>query len=121
MACSKFRCPGWAMEPERARITIRHPFATFPRDVNCLGRSSSPFRDGAIRPHGPRSLRLRSRPFFGWATIRPGRGREYRDWRFASVETWFRGGISRQESGAAVNAAVWGVYDPAEVGCALPD
>jgi hypothetical protein len=56
MACSKFRCPGWAMEPERARITIRHPFATFPRDVNCLGRSSSTFRDGAIRPHGPRSL-----------------------------------------------------------------
>ena len=44
------------MEPERARITIRHPFATFPRDVNCLGRSSSTFRDGAIRPHGPRSL-----------------------------------------------------------------
>ena len=44
------------MEPERARITIRHPFATFPRDVNCLGRLSSTFRDGAIRPYGSRSL-----------------------------------------------------------------
>ena len=32
------------------------PSRIFPRDVNCLGRSSSTFRDGAIRPHGPRSL-----------------------------------------------------------------